>query len=82
MKYNYPKVPGDLNSRTEVVSMHRKNVHGTIFISKYKLVMLNQRVSRRLQSKLIYASIFPTTMFGLVSLPLPQNCFRKFDLVQ
>ena len=74
-KYLGRKFPGDFNCRTEVDIMHRIQFH-------QKLILLNTHVSRRLRLKLFHATVFPTAMFGLVSLLLTQKHLHKLDVVQ
>ena len=48
---------------------------------QHKLILLNKNVSFRLRLKVIHATVFPTAMFGLASLPLT-HFLHKLDVVQ
>ena len=49
---------------------------------QHKLMSLNRDVSLRLTLKLFQATVFPTAMFGLASLPLTQRSLHEVDVVQ
>ena len=80
-KYLGRKFPGNLNSRTEVELMYRIQCAWGKF-HQHKLILLNKHVSLRLRLKLFHATVSPTAMFGLASLPLTQRFLHKLDVVQ
>ena len=80
-KYLGRKFPGNLNGRTEVELMYRIQCAWGKF-HQHKLILLNKHVSLRLRLKLFHATVSPTAMFGLASLPLTQRFLHKLDVVQ
>ena len=80
-KYLGRKFPGDLNIRTEVELMYRIQCAWGKF-HQHKLILLNKHVSLRLGLKLFHATVSPTAMFGLASLPHTQRFLHKLDVVQ
>ena len=80
-KYSGRKFLGDLNIRTEVELMYRIQCAWGKF-HQHKLILLNKHVSRRLRIKLFHATVSPTAMLGLASLPLTQRFLHKLDVVQ
>ena len=80
-KYLGRKFLGDLNCRTEVEIMDRIQCARHKF-HQHKLILLNKHVSLRSRLKLFHATVFPTAMFGLVSLLLTQKHLHKLDVVQ
>ena len=80
-KYLGRKFPGNLNSRTEVEFMYRIQCAWGKF-HQHKMILLNKHVSLRLGLKLFHATVSPTAMFGLASLPLTQRFLHKLDVVQ
>ena len=49
---------------------------------QHKLILLNQHVFLKLKLKLLEATVFAITMFGLALLPLAQRYLHKLDVVQ
>ena len=80
-KYLGRKFRSDLNIWTEVELMYRIRCAWGKFHQR-KLMLLNKHVSPRFRLKLFHASVSPTAMFGLASLPLTQKFLRKLGVLQ